>query len=235
MRKRILRQFIFGSEGAVIGQAEYTTPGSYSWECPAGVTSVCAVCVGGGTLRAGGGLGYKNDISVTPGVEYDVVVGGASQDSYFVNTSTVVGEGGTLTTGGGYVGDGGGNGGDSPGSGSDAGAGAGGYSGDGGDSTSGDGNAGAGGGGGGGRTEGFTGDDGGGGGVGIYGQGASGAGGVDGSEGGKGGSGGADGTISGNGGLYGGGSANDGTPATGAVRIIWGPGRAFPSTNTQDM
>jgi len=72
------------------GQQAYTTPGTYSWTAPAGITSVCVVCVGGGgsgTVRAqytgsttmagggGGGLGWKNNISVTPGRSYTVVVG----------------------------------------------------------------------------------------------------------------------------------------------------------------
>ena len=72
-------------------QVEFTTPGTYSWTAPAGVTSVCAVCIGGGgagtrgaspsdvdQLRRGGGaggLGWKNDISVTPGQTYTIVVG----------------------------------------------------------------------------------------------------------------------------------------------------------------
>ena len=98
----------------VSGQDEYTTAGTYTWVAPAGVTSVCVVCVGGGgggswhnnnsTGAGGGGLGYKNNISVTPGNSYTVVVGnggaGASVfntagsnggESYFINTSTVRG------------------------------------------------------------------------------------------------------------------------------------------------
>ena len=38
-----------------IGQAEYTTAGSYTWTAPTGVKSVCVVCVGGG----GGGQGNQ--------------------------------------------------------------------------------------------------------------------------------------------------------------------------------
>ena len=38
----------------VQGQQAYTTPGTYSWTCPAGVYSVSAVCVGGGGGGAGG-------------------------------------------------------------------------------------------------------------------------------------------------------------------------------------
>ena len=73
------------------GQAEYTTPGTYTWVAPAGVTSVSAMAVGaggagsggwggrygyyGGTSGGGGGLGWRNSISVTPGTSYTVVVG----------------------------------------------------------------------------------------------------------------------------------------------------------------
>lgn len=107
---------------------------------------------------------------------------------------------------------------------------------------------GQGGGGGGGRQYGGAG-----GGVGIYGQGASGEPGggtaIFGQDGrsGQGGSGGlplTSDTISPSGGLYGGGAGayrNGEAPAEpytgghGAVRIIWGDGRAFPSTNTGDL
>ena len=82
----------------------------------------------------------------------------------------------------------------------------------------------------------------GGGGVGILGEGASGAGSTSGN--GFGGSGGGDGTGPGTdsaqsqtGGDYGGGSSGrwaGNTGGKGAVRIIWGDGRSFPSTNTAD-
>jgi PKD repeat protein len=73
------------------GQILYDTPGNYSWTAPTGVTSVDVVCIGGGgagtrgtspsdvnQLRrggGGGGLGWKNNIPVTPGQTYTVVVG----------------------------------------------------------------------------------------------------------------------------------------------------------------
>lgn len=66
-------------------QVEYTTPGTYSWLCPAGVTSVGVVCVGGGggggfgdavgAGGAGGNLRYANNIPVVPGQAYQVIVG----------------------------------------------------------------------------------------------------------------------------------------------------------------
>jgi hypothetical protein len=133
----------FGNTGTkeytiAISGAAYTTPGTYSWTAPAGVYSVSVVAVGGGasgTINGGGGgggLGWKNNIPVTPGDSYTVVVGDAplngyfadgknGEDSYFIDTATVAGLGGkfrlgsyypdSLGYGGGYVGDGGGAGG----------------------------------------------------------------------------------------------------------------------------
>ena len=244
----------FGGGGAADvpeGQQAFTSSGSHSWVAPDGVTSVCVVCVGAGGQNpstnkglGGGGLGYKNDISVNPGSSYTVVVGAQGNpggDSYFINTSTVKGGGGS-TVGGSYTGDGGGNGGDD---GQNPGGGAGGYSGEGGNAAPnyGSGEAGQGGGGGGGSqfgaydmVQGATG-----GGVGILGEGTSGGAG-------SGGSGGGDGAWDSSGtavtgGAYGGGGGIWNHPAisvnlpgsVGAVRIIWGTGRAFPSTNTADV
>jgi len=120
-------------QNTVVGQKEYTVVGTYSWTCPADVTSVCVVCIGGGggsspgdqhwngsnynggVSGAGGGLGWKNNISVTPGQSYTVVVGdygaagtstyisqynwtvtegGDGSDSYFIDATTVKGGGG---------------------------------------------------------------------------------------------------------------------------------------------
>ena len=98
----------------VSSSTSYTTPGAYSWIAPT-CTSVSVVAVGGGGggyaqssyLRgsgSGAGLGYINNYSVTSGTSYTVVVGaggvgtirctntgGEGGDSYFVNTSTVMG------------------------------------------------------------------------------------------------------------------------------------------------
>lgn len=274
--------------GAPPGQVAYTTAGSYTWTVPAGVTSVCVVCVGGGGGGGGtssvdgagggggGGLGYKNNISVTPGASVPLVVGAGGTSSqtggtsYFSSPSVVEGRGGTGGTtassgtgggGGGYTGDGGGNGGQG-GNGTSAdsnndnvgegggGGGAGGYSGNGGNgwSTSTASQNGNGGGGGGGGSS--DGGGGGGGGVGLLGQGTSGTGGGYNSPSySNGGSGGANGTATGpqtsgvgfNGGDYGGGgggvdsSTPGGTGGVGAVRIIWGSGRSFPTTQTGDL
>lgn len=270
-RERILLSISIG------GQAEYITPGSYSWTAPAGVTSVCVVCVGagGGGISypsggshfmhggAGGGLGYINNYTVVPGDPYNITVGAGGNsapytgsashgidggDSYFVSNVTVKGGGGLggyysiITPASTFIGDGGDNGGGSSGQngqGAVGGGGAGGYSGAGGKG----GNsgippvAGAGGGASGGNSNGSS-TGYGGGGVGIMGEGTSG---VYSNSSGKGGSGGADGGVNGVGGLYGGGGggSNDGSTTNdgvgGAVRIIWGAGRAFPSTNTANV
>ena len=72
-----------GGGAAQPGEAFFPEPGQYEWVCPAGVTKVCAVCIGGGGGATrdemggagGGGLGYKNNISVTPGETYKIQVG----------------------------------------------------------------------------------------------------------------------------------------------------------------
>jgi hypothetical protein len=285
------------------GETEYTTPGTYQWTAPAGVTSVCVVAVGGGgggnrsvVVRpgdddeyywsgGGGALAYKNNITVIPGQAYEVIVGAAGTFSVYgqFNTATAGGDssfgsgqmGQVVKAGGGktstnnapyslgalggqvLAGDGGGaggrggnyggnyGGGVNPGAGGAGGySGAGGAGGDGQAASSGlapSGAAGSGGGGGGGAAAGRilspdTGAYGGsGGGVGIYGEGSSGGGGYNSNYntlGGVGGSGGNNGVYAqGPGGEYGGGGSFDANGGKGAVRIIWGTGRAFPSTN----
>ena len=171
----------------------------HQWLCPSGVTSVCVVAVGAGGsggnavgyAGAGGGLGWKNDISVTPGTIYTVQVGGNGTEGYgddsWFNTPNTVrgfgGEGGKAVAqngeafGGDFIGDGGGKGGDAGNGTSGGGGGAGGYSGSGGNGSRGNtnsqtqGSSGAGGAGGGGG--GWYG--GAGGGVEIFGEGANGA------------------------------------------------------------
>lgn len=230
-----------GAGAAAVGQRAYTTAGTYTWTAPAFVTRVSVVAVGGGGScsttgnngGAGGGLGWRNNIAVTPGATYTVVVGAygnkasnygpgqAGGDSYFGSASLVRGGGGGLSTsdsvaasGGSFVGDGGGNG----GAGGKyisvflaGGGGAGGYAGSGGGGAAGissgsNGQDGAGGGGGGG---GSGNGSAGGGGVGLTGQGANGLHGSFGQNwtdtGGQGGSGGTSGSNVISGGAYGGG------------------------------
>ena len=158
---------LFALPTTVTGQQQYTTQGAYSWVCPAGVYQVSVVCIGGGgagqdnwanPAGGGAGLGWKNEIPVTPGVSYTVNVGdggsstsssGAASmkggNSYFNTITTVAGMGGgnisgpncysdgpnqNGNSGGGYVGDGGGSGGNAPNY--QGGGGAGGYGGRGG-------------------------------------------------------------------------------------------------------
>lgn len=187
------------------GSQSYTSSGTYSWVAPAGVTSVSVVAVGGGGSGdastspkaggAGGNLRYANNISVTPGSSYTVVVGagGASRswgnnglpggDSSFNATSVLARGGGSSTTQYGTGGDGGAGGFVSGMSGYGGGGGAGGYSGNGGDggysaASAVNGSSGSGGGGGGGGGSNTSGGTAGGGGVGILGSGASGSGGT---------------------------------------------------------
>ena len=200
----------------------YTTAGTYSWVAPAGVTSVAVLLVGGGasggrgcvcgTQRSGGGgaLAYRNNVSVTPGSSYTIIVGagGVATSSVTPNAggdssafSAVAGGANTGGSGGtvsgtytaGYSG---GNGktatGTYRGPGGGGAAGYAGVGGDGGSNSCGTaGTAGSGGGGGGGGWGGqnFVNCDsyyqigGRGGGVGLYGQGANGAGGAAGTTG----------------------------------------------------
>ena len=145
------------AQGQVVYTVQNNQDTSYTWVCPTGVTSVCALCIGGGAGGmsgnlggGGGGLGYKNNISVIPGQSYTVHVGHGGTgstatpntdyanvrggDSYFITYGTVLGKGGgnygtppTTAMGGGFIGDGGGRGGHATTYG--GGGGAGGYSG----------------------------------------------------------------------------------------------------------
>lgn len=265
-----VNSFIVGGMPPV-GQQAYTSAGSFYWTAPAGVTSVCVVCVGGGGGAAAGGSGgggelrYKNNISVTPGTSYlvNVGIGGgyatSGGPSKFNSTTVIANGGGSATSGSsagaggsGGTGDGGGNGGGGAVAGNSygSGGGAGGYSGDGG--AGGNNNnhtAGTGGAGGGGASYlnippipdylvAF-----GGGGVGILGEGTSQPkvstlSNVNGGSSGQNGGSGTDpygGAYGGGGGAANGTNIYDSAGGLGAVRIIWGAGRAFPSTNTGDL
>jgi hypothetical protein len=197
------------------GQEVFSYPYSaaWSWIVPTGVTSISVLAVGAGGAGGyvdyyaggGGGLRYKNNISVTPGQTININVcgqiggGSSTTDTTFGTNGTDAfyfyagagksgrqypyGEGGTGTTIGAGA-DGGGNGGNSTSYGNSwGGGGAGGYSGNGGDGgVNGNGQAGSGGGGGGGygynNSAGyFLHYLGNGGGVGLLGVGASGGGG----------------------------------------------------------
>lgn len=245
----------FGSSdsGIPVGQVLFTS--SASWTVPAGVTNISVVSIGGGagyrsidTVRAcgGGGLNYVSSLPVTPGQVVTVVVGsggGLSGPSaggvsliQYAGTNYCTANGGSVASAGTIAAGGtgmypGGSGQASSAGAYGSGGGAAGYTGRGGNgvltnvST-----AGVGGGGGGGY-------NGAGGGTDVLGAGGSGTArfaigdGFQGSTGGGQGyvqtrtyGGGGGGTSSGN--TYGG---------NGAVRIIWGPGRAYPATLTLDQ
>lgn len=204
----------------------YGSAGTYCWTAPSGVTAVSVVAVGGGASGSssyggsGGGLAYKNNISVTAGCSYTVTVGAGGARVYapvtntsgnnggfsqFINCTTVKAGGGTgshssSNSGGAVIaGTGGAGGAGGANNSRGGGGGAGGYSGAGGaggSTSSGTASNGSGGGGGGGG--GSYGDaGGGGGGVGLYGEGSSGTGGTNQQQnptGGTGGSGGGNGS-----------------------------------------
>lgn len=203
-----------------------------TWTVPAGVTSISAVAVGSGyngtSAGGSGGAGnlvYSNAISVTPGENLSILCGtngtystisrgvtklvrASYRGSSIDNTVDEIGD--VKNRGGSTFGFGGG--------------GAAGYSGNGG---RGDGQAGLGGGASGANGYGC------GGGVGLLGEGTSGA--ATTNFYGNGGSSGTNGTTT-QGGSYGGGSDdNSHTAGPGGIRIIWGAGRAYPSTNTADQ
>jgi hypothetical protein len=217
----------------------------------------------GGAGGGGGGLRYAKKIAVNPGDTLTIVVGAGVAGATGGNTTISIGSTILLQANGGVRGwnfagaggegstydanIGGGNGGSGGAKGSNqveggGGGGAGGYSGDGGRAyTPSEPGAGGGGGAGGRGTNSNAGAAGGG--VGILGEGASGAAGVNGpppTAGGP-GSGGIAGATQTDPGLYGGGAPGRGASTTttpgagGACRIIWGSGRAYPSTNTQDI
>lgn len=237
----------YGASKGVVGQIEYTVNGTYNFVVPAGVTSISFVIVAAGHFH-GGHLRYKNNVAVTPGQTFEVVIGEqycqlvingviyivySSLNSYQTMTSTNFDGGGDGGINGRtydlYTGYGG----------NTTGGGAGGYTGSGGEGTSIDynnaihkyGTSGSGGGGAGGGPIGtelarmITG-----GGVGLKGQGANGVYPC------QGGSGGSSGGYYSPGGSYGGGggfgAVNSGQ---GAIRIIWGSNRSYPSTNTGDL
>lgn len=243
-----------GNAGGLVGGGGGGGGGGLGWKNNIQVIpgQTYSLSVGGGGAGSTGYLvGNRGGDSFF--IDRTLVMGGGGNYS---TTASVGGAGGT------YVGDGGGNGGTGGNCngyfGGGGGGGAGGYSGTGGkgadaggaNATSGQGGAGGGG------TANGTWSAGGGGGVGIYGEGASGAAGAAGGYAGGGGSGGGAGVNSinvgspnlgapgGAGGYRGGGGGGaileyggekSGSGNVGAVRIIWGPGRSYPSSLTADQ
>lgn len=201
----------------------------------------------------GGTLSYTNSISVTPGESLTVTIAtstsGSTGETTLKRSSTVLlaARAGGQTSGQANVGTSfaGGTAPAPMGGYGSGGGGAGGYSGAGGDggSVGGGGSSGSGGSGGGGGSAPAA-FSGGGGGVGLLGAGSNGTAGSGSGGGGGGGSGGSSGASGGSGGAggnYGGGGGGGdihnagGSGGGGAVRIIWGAGRSYPSTNTADV
>ena len=87
--------------GEAVFHADKTTQTStwdastyYTWTVPAGVTEISVVCIGGGgsgvaqhdgASGCGGGLAYKNNITVVPGSTIDVTVGGGAKSAGWGN------------------------------------------------------------------------------------------------------------------------------------------------------
>jgi hypothetical protein len=63
--------------GPVTGSHVYTIPATYTWTCPAGVTSVSVVCIGGGDSGETGSSTYGGQISYFNSSSYLVADGGA--------------------------------------------------------------------------------------------------------------------------------------------------------------
>ena len=70
----------------------YDVPGTYSWICPQGLTSICIVAVGGGggggsatnyggSGGGGGALAWMNNLEVVPGDVYTIIVGAGGSGS----------------------------------------------------------------------------------------------------------------------------------------------------------
>lgn len=247
---------VSASETAVPGQQVFTASGTFI--VPAGYTTISAVCVGGvdnsGTSATrGADLRYSSAISVTSQETLTIEISSSSGGPTRILRGVTVllaargSDSGTSSTVTGSIGGGdGGSGGSSNGNeGRGGGGGAGGYSGNGGAGGSGTTGAngsngsGGGGGGGGGSDEddgGDAGNGGNGGGVGILGEGSNGTGGAGKSTGANGGHGTAG--SGGSGRTYGGGpgfTTSSVSAQAGVCRIIWGAGRAYPSTSVGDV
>lgn len=118
--------------GTPVPTGEQVFTASGTWTAPQGVFSVSAVCIGrggqGGTDfdtppdptrgGGGGGLGWKNNIAVTPLQTYDITINDTG--SWFISQGLVFGGKGDnggfnynpVAAGGSFSGDGGGSGGD---------------------------------------------------------------------------------------------------------------------------
>lgn len=205
-----------GVISVAIGQAMWTTPGQHLFVVPDGVTSISAVCIGkGGDANTrsgnGGALAWRNAIPVTPGETLTLWVS-SGETSVYRGGLRLVGalDGNASTTPATVLAGSGYAGGLGASAGSvnqRNGGGAGGYGGAGGAAST--------------ESSGY-------GGSGSSPYGGSGPGGAAGAN-----------TPYLDGGMYGGGAGSSrgayGIGGPGCIRIIWGPDRAFPNTNTGDL
>ncbi len=218
--------FLTGGAGPhPTNQALFTS--GVNWIVPANVTTICIVAIGAGCPKhtrangfiyggSGGALSYSNNIAVTPGETLLVTINSTETKITRSGTSIVAAAAGTSNIGSGQASLGTGQVKYSGGDGAEnaavlGGGGAAGYTSDGGNALAGQG----------------------------YGGGGSGTPLTGGGAGAPGNSGNSQ-YASPHGGTYGGGagqlgSGELGQPGPGGLRVIWGPLRAFPNTNTGDL
>lgn len=78
------------------GSVIYGRAGTYTFKVPKGVTSICAVCIGGSSYAIaespsqGGGLSYKNNILVNENSAVVITVGGSDTPSSVAVNGTIV-------------------------------------------------------------------------------------------------------------------------------------------------
>ena len=106
-----------GSQLYVGSSTSSTIYQTYNWTCPAGVTSVSILCIGGGGAGAtslndnyqhlygggGGGLSYVNNYAVTPGTVYLIRAGNSGAEAYAVANGGFSAFYGGPTTAGGII------------------------------------------------------------------------------------------------------------------------------------
>lgn len=89
------------------GQSDYVTAGSFIWTCPADVYKVCVAVLGGGTSGFlsgpgyggdGGALRYRNNVPVVPGGKYTITVGSGGVTRMDIYGGSYPATGGGLST-----------------------------------------------------------------------------------------------------------------------------------------
>lgn len=91
----LLKSKLEGSKPHPIGQQSFTDSGIRTWTVPEGVFLVCCVILSAGgqaakfdsntTRGSGGGVRWKNNIPVTPGQTFQIVVGNGGVSNYWSN------------------------------------------------------------------------------------------------------------------------------------------------------